>query len=253
MIFAAGIGSRLKPWTDRHPKALVEVGGVPMLAHVINRMKAVGVTDIAINVHHFADQIEQYLINNNFGLNIYVSDEREQLLDTGGGLLKAAEFLSGDDPVIVHNADIFSDVDLAGLIETHCNSGADATLLVSYRQSSRGLLFDGKMRMRGWMNHATGETRPEHIVDIEALKPLAFAGIQVISPCILDALSVKRQLEPFSIIPFYADNCENLDLRGYVSPKQYFWYDVGKPETLSAARQEFLVSDTELKLTDIHK
>ncbi|MDE6831868.1 MAG: NTP transferase domain-containing protein, partial [Muribaculaceae bacterium] len=209
MIFAAGIGSRLKPWTDHHPKALVEIGDRPALWHVINRIKALGVSEMVINVHHFADQIELYLSeNNNFGVNIHVSDERSRLLDTGGGLLKAAEFLSGDEPIILHNADIFSNVSLAGLSETHKKSGADATLLVAQRKSSRGLLFDSGMRMHGWINVSTGETIPSQIEGTENLTPLAFGGIQIISPRILRSMSAKMKAEPFSIIPFYANNCE---------------------------------------------
>lgn len=237
MIFAAGIGSRLKHWTDHHPKALVEVGGVPMLGNVINKIRTVGVRDIVVNVHHFADQVEDYLKDEAFSdLNICVSDERELLLDTGGGLLKAAEFLSGDEPIIVHNADIFSNFDLNELVLYYNVYRPDTALLVSTRKSSRALLFDVNMRLQGWQNLSTGEHIPGEIPEISSLAPLAFSGIQIISPRIFRILEKQGANRPFSITNFYANNCPMLNIMGYVSKSEYYWFDVGKPETLEAAR-----------------
>ena len=157
MIFAAGLGSRLKPLTDNMPKALVPVAGKPMLEHVILKLKEAGFDQIVINIHHLGQQIIDFLqANNNFGVKIYISDERDYLLDTGGGIKKAALFLQGDEPFLVHNVDILSNVDLKQLYQQHVNNNALATLLVSQRQTSRYLLFNQENKLCGWRNHATG-------------------------------------------------------------------------------------------------
>ena len=128
MIFAAGIGSRLRPITDRMPKALVPVGGIPMLQRTLLRLNEAGFNDVTINIHHFGQQIIDFLQHyDNFGMNIHISDERDELLDTGGGILKARHFLDGDEPFLVHNVDILSDIDLKHVYDTHVQSGADAT------------------------------------------------------------------------------------------------------------------------------
>ena len=159
MIFAAGLGTRLKPLTDTMPKALVPVNGKPLLAHVIERLQAAGYERVVINVHHFADQIERYLrVNQNFGLDIAVSDEREQLLDTGGGLKKAAPLFDPDEPILIHNVDILDNVDYEWFYRQH-QKDEDAVLLVSRRKTKRYLLFDSAMRLMGWTNIETGEVR----------------------------------------------------------------------------------------------
>lgn len=162
MIFAAGLGTRLRPLTDNCPKALVEVGGKPMLGRVMQRLIDAGVTEAVVNVHHFAGMIKEYLTaNNNFGITVHVSDESDLLLDTGGGILRARQWLDGGEPFIVHNADILSDVDLAAMYRAHEASGADATLLVAHRQSSRYLAFgNADSRLHGWINTTTGQTAP---------------------------------------------------------------------------------------------
>ena len=143
MIFAAGLGTRLKPLTDRMPKALVPVNGIPMLQHVILKLKQAGCTEIVINIHHFGEQIIDFLqAHQNFGITVHISDEREELLDTGGGIKKAIPFFSGNEPFLVHNVDILSDTDLKALYDYHRQSINDATLLVSQRETSRYLLFD---------------------------------------------------------------------------------------------------------------
>ena len=143
MIFAAGLGTRLKPLTDHMPKALVPVNGRPMLEHVILKLKQSGFNELVINIHHFGEQIIDFLeANQNFGLTIHISDEREQLLDTGGGIKKAAPFFQGNEPFLIHNVDILSDTDLKALYEYHLHSGNDATLLASKRTTARYLLFD---------------------------------------------------------------------------------------------------------------
>lgn len=238
MIFAAGIGSRLAPLTDHTPKALIEVGGCPMIERVILKLKAIGVNDLVINVHHHAHQIVQFLNeNSNFGMTINVSDESDELLDTGGGIRKALHWLRGDEYVIVHNADIYTDVNLSQLIADHNRSEADVTLLVSERDTSRYLMFDDSGRMRGWHNTVTGEYKPDAIAGL-SLIPYAFGGIHVLSPSALDALGDYRSESPkFSIIPFYIHECEHLNIRGYRQQSPYYWYDIGRLSTLEQARR----------------
>lgn len=184
MIFAAGLGTRLRPLTDHTPKALVSVAGKPMLERVILRLKEAGFNDITVNIHHFGEQIIGFLrANNNFGVTIHISDERDMLLDTGGGIKKARPFLDGDEPFLVHNADILSDINLAEFYRHHRESDAEATLLVSRRQTSRYLLLDDANRLHGWINKSTGETKPEGFSFREdRYKEMAFGGIHVISP-----------------------------------------------------------------------
>ena len=161
MIFAAGLGTRLKPLTDHTPKALVPVNGRPMLEHVILKLKAAGCTEAVVNVHHFGQQIIDFLhAIQNFGITIHISDERNEFLDTGGVIKKASSFFSGTAPFLVHNVDILSDVDLKALYDFHLQSGNDATLLVSPRETSRYLLFDTNIRLCGWLNKLTGQTKP---------------------------------------------------------------------------------------------
>ncbi len=235
MIFAAGLGTRLKPFTQEHPKALVPVGGVPMLERVINRLKQAGITDFVINVHHFADQIIDFIkTNNDFGVNIMISDERDKLLDTGGGIVKAAPILVGDGPVVIYNADILSDVDIRAMVSQHQETNADVTLLVAERKTSRYLCFEGH-RLVGWVNTTTGQTRPAGFNVTDAQRLLAFGGIHIISTSVFDKLAQYGKNEAFSLTPFYVDCCEELKICSYIPDKKYTWFDVGKPETLAQA------------------
>lgn len=164
MIFAAGLGTRLRPLTDRMPKALVPVAGKPMLERVILKLKEAGFTDLTVNIHHFGEQIVDFLeARHHFGVDIHISDERDLLLDTGGGIRKARPWLDGDEPFLVHNADIWSDVDLQALYRRHVQSQAEATLLVSRRQTSRYLLLDDDNCLQGWVNKQTHEVKPADI------------------------------------------------------------------------------------------
>jgi CTP:molybdopterin cytidylyltransferase MocA len=172
MVFAAGLGTRLRPLTDSVPKALVALGGVPMLQRVLLRMKSAGIDEVVVNVHHFADKVKEFLArNDNFGMRIHVSDESALLLDTGGGVAAAARWFAGDEPILLHNADIFTDIDFADMARVHAASGADATLLVAPRTTSRYLLFDSAMRMHGWTDLRTGAVRPAELASLAA-----FAG-----------------------------------------------------------------------------
>lgn len=241
MIFAAGLGTRLRPLTNDRPKALVEVGGKTMLEHVIIKLAKAGFDDITINIHHFGEKIIEFLeLNENFGLNIHISDERDMLLDTGGGILKARPFLDGDEPFLVHNADILTDIDLYAIYQHHVESCAMATVLVKDRITSRYFVFDDDYRLQGWINKSTGETRPAAFIHREGLNELAFGGIHVISPSIFEPLEEYSQGQAkFSITPFYVDECHTHLIKGYVQDTPYTWLDVGKPETLKDAELMF--------------
>lgn len=241
MIFAAGLGKRLQPETDYKPKALVEVCGKPMLGHVIDRLKDAGVDFLVINVHHFANQIIDYLnANNSFGLEIHISDESEQLLDTGGGIVKAARLLADSAPVIVHNADILTDLDLACFYKHHLSDGSDITLFVdSNRNSSRGLLFDDKLKMHGWINTEAKYCRPDNLSP-ELYKRYSFNGIHVLSQnAIRDIASHIDDGAAFSITDYYIDSCERLCIKGYQKPDDIQWFDIGSPEKLKVARNKY--------------
>ena len=240
MIFAAGLGTRLRPLTDHTPKALVSVAGKPMLERVILRLKEAGFNDITVNIHHFGEQIIEFLrANNDFGITIHLSDERDMLLDTGGGIKKARPFLDGNEPFLVHNADILSDINLAELYRHHWESNAEATLLVSQRQTSRYLLLDDANRLHGWINKSTGEVKPAGFDYRETkYRELAFGGIHIISPSLFHLMDDGQWDGKFSIIPFYLSACTKVHIQGY--PLQGFrWFDIGKPETLAQAEEYY--------------
>ena len=243
MIFAAGLGSRLKPLTDTMPKALVPVAGCPMLEHVILKLKASGFTEIVINIHHFGEQIIDFLkTNNDFGLTIHISDERDRLLDTGGGIRKARLFFENSgEPFLVHNVDILSDMNLKELYDFHMQSGSVATLLASRRTTSRYLLFDTDRRLCGWINKDTGQVKPEGFrPDESRYQEYAFSGIHVLSPAIFRLLDVPCWEGKFSIMDFYLFTCRQTNFFGYpVENLQLI--DIGKPETLAKA-EEFIRS-----------
>ena len=243
MIFAAGLGTRLRPLTDNMPKALVSVAGRPMLEHVILRLKAAGFTDIVVNVHHFGQQIIDFLqANDSFGVTIHISDERDELLDTGGGIKKARPWLDGSEPFLVHNADILSDIDLRRFYQSHVESGAEATLLVSRRETSRYLLLDNDFQLHGWINKKSGEVKPEGFCYTpDSLNEWAFGGIHVISPSLFCRMEDAAWSGKFSIIPFYLSVCRETTIKGY--PLQDLrWFDIGKPETLREADAYYRVN-----------
>ena len=224
MIFAAGLGTRLKPLTDTMPKALVRVGGQPLLWHVVMKLKAAGYERIVINVHHFAQQIVDYIdANHSFGLDIRISDESSQLLETGGGIKKALPFFDPAEPILIHNVDILSNLDLNAL-------PTDAPLLVvSQRTTKRYLMFDEDMRLRGWTNIETGEVKGE-----KADKLLAFSGIHVFHPSLAPLLD--EWPERFPIMDFYLKACADHLIRGYEASDLRL-LDVGKLDTLDKAEE----------------
>ena len=234
MIFAAGLGTRLKPLTDTMPKALVPVASQPLLWHVVQKLKAAGFERIVVNVHHFAQQIIDYLqANNNFGLNIRISDETDGLLETGGGIKKALPLFDASSPVLIHNVDILSNVDLQALYAFAEQSATDALLLVSRRKTKRYLLFDDEYLLDGWTNIETGEVRsPYPSLDPTELKQLAFSGIHVLSPRVFPLFD--EMPSRFGIIDFYLKYCHQCAFLGY-EKKDLRLMDVGKLGTLSEA------------------
>ncbi len=244
MIFAAGIGSRLRPITDVMPKAMVDVGGKPMLRRVIDKFVGAGISEIVVNVHHFADMIVDYLTKEcgDCGATLLVSDERDLLLDTGGGLLAAAPLLKDADAIVIHNADILSDSSIDLLVAYHAYRGGIATLMTDpMRESSRRLLFDSDLRLHGRLNISSGKTTPAGL-DSEAYQKAAFSGIHVVDPGIFQELKdYSRHIDTtiFSITDFYAERCENLPIYGYVAERPSTWFDVGRPEALEKARALF--------------
>lgn len=242
MIFAAGLGTRLRPLTDHMPKALVPVGGVPLLERLLLKLKASGFTDITLNLHHFADQIAHFLAENgNFGLTIRLSDERDLLRDTGGGIRHAIPLLQEDadgSPVLVHNIDILSNADLPSFARQY-REGDAATLLVSERQTSRYLLFDDDLCLAGWTDLRTGEVKSPYLgLDPARCRRYAFSGIHLIAPRLFPYL--KEEPECFPIIDFYLRMAGKCRIRAFPQAGLRL-LDAGKPETLRQA-SEFLKS-----------
>lgn len=248
MIFAAGLGTRLKPLTDTLPKALVPLAGKTLLQWQIERLKAAGITDIVVNVHHFPDMIINYLRDNdNFGCRIAVSDERDMLLETGGGLRKAKSLLLGigsresgnnDEPILICNVDILSNIDLPTLIKAY-NPEEMGVVVVSPRETQRYLLFDETNRLCGWTNIATGEVRPASLASSPnslIASRLAFSGMQVLNPRIFDVMDkvVAEKGDKFSLIDLYLSIAEKEILRAFI-PENYRMMDVGKIAQLSEA------------------
>ena len=231
MLFAAGLGTRLRPLTNDRPKALVAVHGKTLLQHAIEHLKKFGITTIVINIHHFGNKVLAELERHqNFGCDIIISDERDALLETGGGLKKAAPHLQGAAPFVVYNVDVLCNIDLQKMLDYHNKHQALATLATRNRESSRYLLFNQQEELCGWTNSKTGE--------IKMLRPRptthnsAFSGIHIISPKLLDLI---RQEGKFSITNTYLELAVEHKILGYPHDEDY-WFDVGKPERLEAAK-----------------
>lgn len=231
MIFAAGLGTRLKPLTDRIPKALVSVGGEPLLKRVIFQLKDAGFTRIVVNVHHFSQQIIDYLReNNNFGMDIRISDESDKLLETGGGIKKAWPLFDQTEPILIHNVDILSNVNLQKFYQ---NAPLAARLLVSERKTKRYLLFDDTMRLVGWTNIETGEVKsPYPHLNPKDYQMYAFSGIHMVAPSLFPLM--EEEPDKFPIMDFYLKHCDKVCIEGYVK-NDLKLMDVGKQETLKEA------------------
>ena len=236
-IFAAGLGTRLKPLTDTMPKALVPVGGKPLLAHVIEKLKAAGCKKIVINIHHFGEMIIDYVKSqNNFGVEILFSDERQMLLETGGAIKHAVDLL-GDEPFLIHNVDILSNVDLEALIAAHSKADSAATLLVSKRNSTRALLFSPEGNLTAWTNKTTGEVKSPYenikiASSVTGLEEFAFSGIHIFSPRLFKYFGAYP--EKFSIIDFYLNTCKDEKIKAYTQEGLQL-LDVGKLDSLERA------------------
>ena len=240
MVFAAGFGTRLRPLTDSVPKALVELGGVAMLERVLTRMKSCGIGEAVVNVHHFADKVRDFLReHDDFGMRLHISDESGMLLDTGGGVAAAADWLSGDEPVLLHNADIYTDVDFVEMLRVHEASGADATLLTGHRATSRYLLFDKNMRMHGWTDIRSGRVRPERL-DISGLETMAFGGVHIVSPRLVEDIcryGRDNGKNVFSITDYYIESCGRMYIKGWCQPAGTNWHDIGTLDKLRRAEE----------------
>lgn len=229
MILAAGLGTRLKPFTENKPKALIAIKGRPMLGILIDRLSGMGFTDIIINVHHHARQIMDYLQQwRNFHINIAVSNEKEELLDTGGGLVNASWFFD-ENPFLLHNVDVMTNLDLHDLFRDHVESGALVTLAVKHRNSRRQLIFDENNKLAGKTNLDTGEKILAR--NIQEENRYAFSGIHVIDPALFGKLPQKKA---FPIMDAYLDLCNSESIRAYREEESY-WYDLGTPEKIKEA------------------
>lgn len=233
MIFAAGLGTRLAPITNTRPKALVEINGITLLEHNIIKLQDFGIEKIIINVHHFADMIISHIKSKNYDAEIIISDEREVLLDTGGGLAKASKYFDKAKDVLIHNVDIISSIDLHELHKQHSKDNSIATLCVSQRETSRYLLFNNKAELSGWTNKNTGET----IISRESdnYNEYAFSGVQIISPELIKLLSFEPNT-PQPIIPEYLRISKSSIIKPYIHSKE-IWLDVGKHEAIPLAEK----------------
>ena len=235
MILAAGMGTRLQPFTNEHPKALVEVNGKTILQRNIEYLAGFGIRDLVINVHHFADQVEAYLKEHgNFHSRISVSDEREMLLETGWGLKKAAPFLREEkEPFVVMNVDVLTDLDLSALVREHRKTKALVTLAVTTRVTSRYLLFDELLHLCGWKNERTGEQKISR--DTSKYYPKAFSGIHVISPAIFPLITLDGR---FSIIDLYLELARTQQILAFDHSNTRY-IDVGRPASVAEAEKLF--------------
>lgn len=232
MILAAGTGSRLIEITEHTPKALVEVGGIPMLERVARRLISAGVDRLIINISHHADQIERFVAERDgFGIEVVLSREDPSPLETGGGILHAAPLFKGNAPFIVHNADVVCDVDLRAMYGAHVNSGACATLAVNHRQTSRYLLFDGQV-LCGRYDKRSGRGAEVH-TDCENVSQFAFAGVHIISP---ELLGMITEMGTFSIIDVYLRLSGQGRLIMSYDMGACAWLDIGTPDRLAKAR-----------------
>lgn len=235
MIFAAGLGTRLKPFTDHHPKALALVNGKPLLQRNIEYLQGFGINDFVINIHHFADQIKEFLAKHqNFGAAVHISHEINEPLETGGGLVNAKAELVGDTPFIVMNADILTNLDISKIYTAHVERKALATLAITDRASSRGFLYNAENRLTGWINNQTGEKR----IALENDQPKigSFSGFHVISPEIFNYIHREGK---FSIVDVYLELAASQPIYVYDHTGDVV-VDVGKPESIQKAEQYFI-------------
>ena len=233
LIFAAGKGTRLKPFTDNHPKALAVVNNVPLLERNIKFLQNYGINDFVINVHHFGEQIIDFLQEKeNFGAKIEISDEKNELLETGGGLVFAKKYLENEENFLIMNADILTDLNITEFVKFHLSHQNVATLAVSDRVSSRKLMFNEDMILRGWVNKTTGETKLSEFN--KNFKELAFSGIHCVNSSIFDKI---KRTGKFSIMEEYLDLMFENHIQGFQHNAKLI--DVGRPESVVEAEKYF--------------
>ena len=235
MIFAAGLGTRLQNETFAKPKALVDVGGKPLLQLAIEKLKATGIAEIVVNVHHFSDLVISYINQNDFGIPVHISDETEKLLDTGGGLKKAACYFDDKQPILIYNVDILSSLNMKDLVENHLQSKALVTVAVRIRETQRYYKFDSEMNMVGWINKKTGEKKISKSENFETATAMAYSGFHIIQPKIF---SLMPETDRFSVTDFYLELAKTEKVTGFYDDSD-LWMDVGKPEQLAEARRLF--------------
>ena len=246
LLFAAGLGTRLKPITDMMPKAMVPICGQPLISHVVRKLISSGVDDLVINVHHYASMIEEYVrYMDDFGIEVNFSDETDLLRETGGGILHAEPFLTseeGDGCFLVHNVDILSNLDIP-LFVSSAKKDALSSIVVSSRKTSRYFLFNEQMRLVGWKNFSTGEVRtPYEDLNPDECTPLAFSGIHLVSEKVFDVMREYGFEGRFPIVDFYLKVCKDYPIYGYV-PDSYRMIDVGKLDSISLAESFLNESD----------
>lgn len=235
MILAAGLGTRLKPWTDNHPKALALVNGKSLLQRNVEYLQKFGIREIIVNVHHFANQIiEAIEENNGWGSSISISDETDKVLETGGGLKKAISYFKDEEDFLVMNADILTDMNMNALIELHKNENPIATLAISERESSRYFMFNQTNELCGWKNVKTNEEKMSR--QEPNLNSLAFSGIQILNKSIFHFLLAA---EKFSLVDVYLQACKTEKILGF-NHTGSFLLDVGKPESIHLAEERFV-------------
>ncbi|MDD4107252.1 MAG: nucleotidyltransferase family protein [Prolixibacteraceae bacterium] len=233
IIFAAGLGTRLKGETKNRPKALVEIGGKPLLQLAVEKLRDENFNEIVVNIHHFSELMTGFLKSHDFGIAVQISDESDKLLDTGGALKKAAPLLRGEEPVLVYNVDILSNLNLRKVMDVHIKSRALATLVIRERNSDRCFKFDDNNRLAGWINKRTGQKKISDPAKFDNAKEMAFSGIHVVSPAIFEMMPDE---DVFSVIDLYTELAKNHLIKGYVD-KSDLWIDTGTPEKLEEARR----------------
>jgi N-acetyl-alpha-D-muramate 1-phosphate uridylyltransferase len=234
MLLAAGLGSRLKPWTDHHPKALAPVNGKPLLQRNIEYLQTVGITEVVVNVHHYAQQIIDALTTHNgWGSTVTISNESDEVLETGGGLQKAAWFFNDAAPFLLMNADILTNLDIVAMQAAHAQAQPLATLAVTQRDTSRYFLFDAQQQLCGWQNVKTGEQKQPRPGD--NLQQRAFSGIHIINPAIFSLIPFRGK---FSMVDVYLHLCSQHTIKGF-DHSDGLLLDVGKPDALELAARLF--------------
>lgn len=234
MIFAAGLGTRFKPWTDHHPKALAMVNGKSLLQRNIEYLQQYNITDVVVNVHHFADQIiEAIEINKGWGSTIQISDETNEVLETGGGFLKAETLLSGSELILTLNADFLTDLNIDDLVAYHCQKKGLISFGVTHRKSSRNFLFDPQMRLCGWENNATGEQKIA--IPTVNLQPMAYSCVALFEPSVFELIPQRGK---FSIVDTYLSLAPTHPIYGYDHTGDKL-VDVGRTESVAIAEAMF--------------